>query len=171
MWHLVFTDGGALRCGRGAWAFIVVTPDGRFLEGSGVADDTTNSRMELQAAVFGLESVPAGAKAALITDAAYVAEGLARWRVGWEARNWRRSGGGPVRNQDLWRQLIRLAGTRTVVTRRVPGHCGVPLNHQCDRKVRRLLGCDTAPMIGVTMPLATAWVPVCQGGAGRETRI
>jgi ribonuclease HI len=100
---LVWTDGACSgNPGPGGWAAIVVPPGGGDLvELSGGDPDTTNNRMELTAALEGLRSLPAGARACVVTDSLLMLKSMTLWLPGWKRKGWKTAAGKPVKNQDL----------------------------------------------------------------------
>jgi ribonuclease HI len=104
---LIWTDGACRRNpGPGGWAAIVVGADGgEVLELSGSAPDTTNNRMEYQAAIEGLRALPAGARACIVTDSRLMLDSMTKWITGWKRKGWRTASGDPVKNQDLVQAL------------------------------------------------------------------
>jgi len=127
----LFTDGACEgNPGPGGWAFVLRGGDGESEESGGEAR-TTNNRMELTAAIRGLERVPAGSEVTLHSDSQYVTRGLSDWLPGWKRRGWRTTSG-PVKNADLWRRLDELASQRSLRTIWVRGHDGHPENERCD---------------------------------------
>ena len=141
MTMLVYTDGACVgNPGPGGWAYVLPvgdTGDGTPVEASGGESRTTNNQMELTAAIRGLAATPAGAAVELATDSQYVVKGMTEWLPGWLRNGWRNSKKEPVANQDLWRELVAVAGARAVTWRWVKGHAaedagGDAWNHRCD---------------------------------------
>ena len=137
----IFTDGAcAGNPGPGGWAARLLYGSGRIVELGGFAPETTNNRMELQAAIEGLRTAaslrPTGATAdcaiVLITDSQYLRQGITAWIRGWKKRGWRTASNKPVENQDLWRALDQL-NTSVVQWRHTQGHAGDPNNERCDQ--------------------------------------
>jgi len=130
----VYTDGGASpNPGPGGWAAVLLREGAEPEELSGGEPETTNNRMELTAAIRALEALPAGSDVHLHTDSRYLRQGITSWLPGWVARGWRRSGGGRVENEDLWRRLASLAHDRDVRWSWVRGHAGDRWNERADR--------------------------------------
>jgi ribonuclease HI len=134
----LYTDGACSgNPGPGGWAYILEHPaSGQATQASGAEPRTTNNRMELQAAISGLEALKRPCRVELVTDSQYVAKGLAEWMPKWKAQGWRRREGGqfkPVINEDLWRRLDELAASHQVVVEHVLGHNGHPENEAADR--------------------------------------
>ena len=134
---LLFTDGACSgNPGPGGWAYILRHPEtGRETSAQGSEADTTNNRMELTAAVQGLQQLKRPTCVELVTDSIYVGTGLSDWLPKWKKQGWKRKERGrlvAVKNEDLWRELDRLAACHTVVFQHVAGHSGHPENERCD---------------------------------------
>jgi ribonuclease HI len=134
---ILFTDGACSgNPGPGGWAYILRHPEtGRETEASGRDPDTTNNRMELTAAVEGLKQLKRPTRVELVTDSVYVGTGLSDWMPKWKKQGWKRKERGklvPVKNEDLWRELDRLAAIHEVRFSHVAGHSGHPENERCD---------------------------------------
>jgi ribonuclease HI len=130
---VVFSDGACLgNPGRGGWAVRLRHVDGRLEEAGGGVDHTTNNRMELVAAIEGLQRVPAGTGVTVVTDSQYLRRGITEWIHQWKRRGWLTVGNKPVLNQDLWQQLDELCRGRRVAWRYTPGHAGDADNERCD---------------------------------------
>ena len=101
----IYTDGSCLsNPGPGGWAAILCWRDNE-REIVGSEADTTNNRMELQAAIMGLNAVTRPMQIALNTNSRYVMNGRQGWMPHWKANGWKTAGKKPVANQDLWQQL------------------------------------------------------------------
>ena len=137
-----YTDGGASpNPGPGGWGVVLLRPAGgradeRVEEMSGGEDFSTNNRMELTAAIRALEAAGEGAAVRLVTDSQYLRRGITQWLPRWAADGWRRRDGGEVANQDLWRRLAALAGSRRVRWEWVRGHAGHRWNERADALAR-----------------------------------
>ena len=134
---VLFTDGACSgNPGPGGWAYILRHPEsGRESVASGAEPLSTNNRMELTAAVQGLAQLKRPTRVELVTDSVYVGTGLSEWLPKWKLQGWRRKDGGrlvPIKNEDLWRELDRLASTHDVVFTHVAGHAGHAENERCD---------------------------------------
>jgi ribonuclease HI len=135
---MLFTDGACSgNPGPGGWAYILRHPgSGRETKDSGAAPVTTNNRMELTAVVEGLRLLKRPTVVELVTDSKYVGTGLSEWLPRWKQQGWMRKEKGrlvPVKNEDLWRELDRLAAAHAVRFSYVAGHSGHPENEECDR--------------------------------------
>ncbi len=128
----IYTDGACRgNPGPGAWGALV-RQDGKTRELSGFDPETTNNRMELTAAIEAIASLPEGVEAVVVSDSRYMIDGITKWVAGWLRRNWRKSDGKPVLNQELWQRLVSVTESRNVTWRWVEGHTGHPENERCD---------------------------------------
>ncbi len=134
---IIYTD-GACSGNPGPGGYGVVIQQGTDVqEFSGRENQTTNQRMELMAAVVGLEHAPEGKKVILHSDSAYLIRAFReRWLDKWQRNGWQNSKGEPVANQDLWRALLALAAKREVQWEKVAGHAGDRWNERCDQLAR-----------------------------------
>jgi ribonuclease HI len=132
----VYTDGGCdPNPGPGGWGAILRWADREWVL-SGNDPDTTNNRMELQAAAAALallEGLLGRCRVQVHTDSQYLRRGITEWVAGWVRRDWRTSTGQSVKNQDLWRVLHRLTEAHDVSWHWLRGHAGHPLNERADR--------------------------------------
>ena len=132
----IFTDGAcSFNPGPGGWAARLLYGDGRVVELGGFAAETTNNRMELQAAIEGLRAAPPGVAITLVTDSEYLRKGITEWIHGWKRRGWLTASKKPVLNQDLWRTLDQL-NTPAIQWQYTQGHAGDPDNERCDQIAR-----------------------------------
>jgi ribonuclease HI len=111
-------------------------PDGEN-ELTGGAADTTNNRMELQAAIEALKSLPTGSAVTLTTDSTYVKDGITSWIKNWKARGWKTAAKKPVKNVDLWQNLDAECARHQVNWQWVKGHAGHAGNERADELARR----------------------------------
>lgn len=117
----IYTDGSCSdNPGPGGWAAIVLSDNNEPLRLSGHDPKTTNNRMELTAAIKGLEAAPPGSEVTLFSDSEYLVKTM--------TRNWKRNV-----NQDLWDRLDSLSGSRQVAWKWVRGHAGNNWNEEADR--------------------------------------
>ena len=120
----IYTDGGCIgNPGPGGWAAVILE-DGRKRALSGRQDGTTNNRMEILAAIKGLEAVPEGSEVTVVSDSQYVVKTM--------TRGWKRNA-----NKDLWASLDAEASKRKVKWEWVKGHAGHPLNEEADTLANR----------------------------------
>ena len=121
--------------GPGGWGALLRFEDGSVEEFGGHAPDTTNNRMELQAALEvlqRLEQLPRHPDLTLRTDSKYLIDGLGSWIKGWKRKGWKTAAGKPVLNQDLWKALDA-ARLNDVPLSYVKGHSGDSDNERVDR--------------------------------------
>ena len=93
---------------------------------------TTNNRMELMAAIKGLEALKKPCRVQLHTDSQYVRDGITRWVHNWQRNGWRTSDKKPVKNAELWQELIEATAPHRVEWHWVKGHSGHPENDRVD---------------------------------------
>lgn len=128
----IWTDGSCLgNPGPGGWGFIAT--DGiNTAERSGGERNTTNNRMELMAVIHALNAATRHNELEIHTDSQYVKNGMLQWLQNWKRNNWRTSNKKPVKNQDLWQQLDRIAQTKQIHWHWVRGHNGNEMNERVD---------------------------------------
>ena len=132
----IYTDGSCLsNPGPGGWAAILQWRDNE-REIVGHEPDTTNNRMELKAAIMGLNAVTRKMPIALHTDSRYVMEGVQDWMPRWKANGWKTASKKPVANQDLWKMLDEAVSRHQIIWHWVKGHAGDELNERCDQLAR-----------------------------------
>ena len=100
---------------------------------AGAEEHTTNNRMELTAVIRALEALKRPVEAKVFTDSEYVRRGITEWVSSWKSRGWKTADRKPVKNQDLWEELDRLAAQHKIEWHWVKGHSGVPGNERVDR--------------------------------------
>jgi ribonuclease HI len=129
----IATDGACKgNPGPGGWgALIRMGPHEKEL--SGGEAHTTNNRMELLAAIRGLEALTRPCHVILVTDSAYVKNGITQWIHGWKRNGWRTADKKPVKNADLWQELIEASARHRIEWTWVKGHAGDPDNERADR--------------------------------------
>ena len=137
-----YTDGACSgNPGPGGWGVLLVARNGqvvlkqRTLQGG--APDTTNNRMELLAAISALEALERRSELTIVTDSAYVKNGVTTWMSGWKSNGWRTAGKKPVKNQDLWQRLDQAASRHSVRWQWVKGHAGHAENERADELARQ----------------------------------
>ncbi|MDA8776135.1 ribonuclease HI [Alphaproteobacteria bacterium] len=133
----IFTDGACSgNPGPGGWGALINGPNGEN-ELTGGAADTTNNRMELQAAIEALKSLPTGSAVTLTTDSTYVKDGITGWIKNWKARGWKTAAKKPVKNVDLWQNLDAECARHQVNWQWVKGHAGHAGNERADELARQ----------------------------------
>lgn len=94
---------------------------------------TTNNRMELMAAIVGLEALTKPCKVTLVSDSKYLTDAFnQKWIDSWLKKNWKKSDGSQVKNVDLWTRLLQAKTPHDVTFVWVKGHDGHPENERCD---------------------------------------
>ncbi|MCA0393986.1 MAG: ribonuclease HI [Proteobacteria bacterium] len=132
----IHTDGACLgNPGPGGWAALLRYGD-KERELSGGEPLTTNNRMELMAAIVALETLTRPCEVVLHTDSQYVRQGITEWMPNWVRRQWKTSGGDPVKNRDLWERLHAASQRHQIDWRWVKGHSGDPDNERVDTLAR-----------------------------------
>ncbi len=130
----IYSDGACSgNPGPGGWGTILVYL-GNEKEMSGAEKETTNNRMELLAAIIGLETLKEPCKVTLVSDSRYLCESINQgWVYQWEQRGWRKADKKPALNVDLWERMLRQLRRHQVTVQWVKGHDGHPYNERCDR--------------------------------------
>lgn len=135
---LLFTDGACSgNPGPGGWGSVLVLPEGHVRELGDFVPETTNNRMEMVAALRGLDEVADRAEPVRIyTDSTYLIRGITQWIWGWRRNGWKTAEGSEVQNKDLWILLDQVLRARPaggpVEWNYVRGHRGNPGNERCD---------------------------------------
>src|SRR4029079_2288696 len=108
---VVFCDGAAKgNPGPGGWGVVIATPEGQITELGSAAEHTTNTKMELTAAIQALLALrEAGQAVDVHTDSTYVIKGISEWIWGWRRRQWKTAEGTDVLHRDLWLQAEALS--------------------------------------------------------------
>jgi ribonuclease HI len=133
----IFTDGACRgNPGPGGWGALLRYKE-RELELYGGDPDTTNNRMELLAAINALEALKHPCIATVTTDSIYVMKGISEWLPNWVRKGWRTASNAPVKNADLWKQLVAAQSPHTVEWLWVKGHAGHPENERADQLANR----------------------------------
>ena len=139
----IFTDGACKgNPGPGGWGAVIRSgPHEKEISGGEPA--TTNNRMELLAAIRALEALKRPCEVVLWTDSIYVRDGITKWIHGWQRNGWKTADRKPVKNAELWQELLDAAAPHKVDWRWVKGHAGHPENERADK-----LACDAALKVG-----------------------
>ena len=129
----IFTDGACRgNPGPGGWAALLRYGDTEKMF-SGAQEQTTNNRMELMAAIEGLEQLKKSMDVVLTTDSQYVKDGITKWIDGWKKKGWITSQKKPVKNVDLWKRLDAAVANHSVEWKWVKGHSGHTENEMVDQ--------------------------------------
>ncbi len=134
----IYTDGACSgNPGPGGWG--VLLRFGKHEKAlSGGEKDTTNNRMELQAALEALRALREPCRVTLFTDSEYLKKGITEWLPNWKQRNWRRKGG-KLANVDLWMKLDQEMERHEIHWRWVRGHAGNSFNERVDHLARNAI--------------------------------
>lgn len=133
----IFTDGACSgNPGPGGWG-VVMRWRGEEKELYGGEADTTNNRMELMAAIRGLEALNRGVRVNVHTDSKYLRDGITRWISGWKKNGWKTAAKKPVKNVDLWRRLEAALEGNKAQWLWIKGHSGHPENERADALARQ----------------------------------
>jgi ribonuclease HI len=132
--HVEIATDGACKGnpGPGGWG-VLLRSGATEKELSGGEALTTNNRMEMTAAIRGLEALKRPANVTLSTDSRYVMDGLTKWIAGWQRNGWKTADKKPVKNADLWQELLAAAKPHRIKWVWVKGHAGHPDNERADR--------------------------------------
>ena len=136
-----YTDGACSgNPGPGGWGALLIAKEGEAVlkerELNGGEALTTNNRMELLAAISALEALDRPSAITVVTDSAYVKNGIAGWIEGWKRNGWRTADKKPVKNEDLWRRLDEARARHRVRWEWIKGHAGHPENERADELAR-----------------------------------
>jgi ribonuclease HI len=132
--HVEIATDGACKGnpGPGGWGALIRMGT-REKELSGGEPLTTNNRMELMAAISGLNALTKPCRVTLSTDSRYVMDGLTKWIHGWQRNGWKTADKMPVKNADLWQALLDAAKPHRIEWVWVKGHAGHRENERADR--------------------------------------
>lgn len=135
----IYTDGACSgNPGSGGWGVVVYLSDRSVHELGGMEPQTTNNRMEMQAAIAALKFWAESGQShpiALYTDSEYLIKGITQWLKGWKRKGWKTAAGKPVLNQDLW-ELLDTLNSPKIRWEHVRGHAGNEGNERCDTIAR-----------------------------------
>jgi ribonuclease HI len=133
----LYTDGACSgNPGPGGWGALMLwnNHEKELCEGE---FETTNNRMELMAAIMGLDHLKRGMVVDLYTDSTYVRDGITKWIHNWKKNGWRTAAKKPVKNADLWKRLEVSMQRHQVEWHWVKGHAGNPENERADELARQ----------------------------------
>ncbi|MGR8941127.1 MAG: ribonuclease HI [Gammaproteobacteria bacterium] len=129
---IIYTDGACKgNPGPGGWG-VILNYKGVIKELWGGEKETTNNRMELTAAIQGLEALKKQCRVELNTDSKYVLQGITEWLPNWKKRGWKTAGNKPVKNEDLWRRLDAATRPHEIEWKWIKGHSGHKENDRAD---------------------------------------
>jgi len=134
----IYTDGACSgNPGPGGWAAILRTGKHE-KEIYGCEVDTTNQRMEMMAALAGLQALKRPCRVNIYSDSAYLINAFRQgWLSKWQTNGWRTATGGTVQNKDLWIALLNQVNRHKISWHKVTGHAGNPLNERCDALAKK----------------------------------
>lgn len=135
----IYTDGACRgNPGPGGWGAILRYQN-KEIELLGSEPLTTNNRMELMAAISGLEALKRPCRVNLLTDSLYVTKGVSEWLPNWIRKGWRTAANTPVKNVDLWERLAEAQRKHEIQWQWIKGHSGHPENDRADRLANRAI--------------------------------
>ena len=141
---IIYTDGACRgNPGPGGWG-VLLQYEAKIKELYGGEPESTNNRMELTAAIQGLETLSRGCNVKLYTDSKYVLQGITEWMPNWKKRGWKTAAKKPVKNEDLWRKLDSAIQKHDIDWQWVKGHSGDAGNERADTLAN--LGIDSLPV-------------------------
>lgn len=130
---IIYTDGACQgNPGPGGWGAVLIFGE-HVKKIFGYSPETTNNKMELTAPIQALKTLKKPCEVTLYTDSQYVKKGMTEWIEGWISNNWRTSGKSPVKNVELWQELLLLSKTHTITWNWVKAHNGDLYNEQADK--------------------------------------
>lgn len=140
MSHVIIHTDGACKGnpGPGGWGAIIRS-GAHERELSGGEPLTTNNRMEMMAAIRALQALKRPCAVTLWTDSNYLRDGITKWIHGWQRNGWKTADRKPVKNAELWQDLLVAVGPHKIDWKWVKGHAGHPENERADQ-----LACDAA---------------------------
>ena len=129
----IFTDGACKgNPGPGGWG-VILRMGHHEKEMSGGEAETTNNRMEMTAVIRALKALTEPCAVTIHTDSRYVIDGMTKWIEGWKRKGWVSASKQPVRNQDLWHDLIEAVLHHQIEWQWIKGHDGHPENERADK--------------------------------------
>jgi ribonuclease HI len=129
---IIYTDGACRgNPGPGGWG-VSLRYNGSIRNLYGAEAQTTNNRMELMAAIIGLESLTRPCSVVLYTDSKYVLDGITSWMANWKSRGWKTAAKKPVKNIELWQRLDAATDNHEISWQWVRGHTGDEGNEMAD---------------------------------------
>jgi ribonuclease HI len=134
---IIYTDGACSgNPGKGGWGTLLIYGQ-TTKEISGYDPATTNNRMELMAAIRGLEALKEPCRVELYSDSAYLVNAINEgWLTRWVKNGWKTAAKKPVENIDLWQDILKLIRLHRVTFHKVKGHSDNPYNNRCDELAR-----------------------------------
>lgn len=135
---IIYSDGSCLRNpGNGGWAYILCF-NGKEKKDCGAQANTTNNQMELKGALNALKALKEPCAVELFTDSSYVVKGINEWLEKWQKNSWKNSEKKPVKNKELWQELLEELKRHEVKAIWLKGHAGDEKNELCDKMAREM---------------------------------
>ena len=137
---IIYTDGACSgNPGPGGWGAILMY-NGNKKEISGAKNNTTNSVMELTAALEGLKMLKFPCEVELYSDSAYLVNSFSQgWIYNWKKNNWKTASKEPVKNKEIWEEIYNLTQIHKVKFIKVKGHADNEFNNRCDEMARNAI--------------------------------
>jgi ribonuclease HI len=136
---IIYTDGACSgNPGKGGWGAVLMYGQHK-KEINGYEAETTNNRMELKAAIEALKIIKENCEIDIYTDSQYVREGITNWVNKWLINGWKNADKKPVKNSDLWQELVHLTSNHLVHWHWVKGHSGNEYNELADTLARNAI--------------------------------
>jgi len=130
---IIYTDGSCLgNPGVGAYAGIIIYPNGKEVIVKGSSLDTTNNRMELKAVIETLKVLENPTEVILYTDSQYCINSINNWLENWIKKSWKGSNKKPVANKDLWQEYLEVSKVHIIKGIWIKGHSGDKYNELVD---------------------------------------
>ena len=165
----IYTDGSCRpNPGPGGWGAVIIPEKGKKKELSGKVADTTNNRMELQAALEALKALPVPSSVEIYTDSMYLKNGITSWMDRWRKNNWLTSSKGEVKNRDLWTSLDHQINRHQLQWFWVKGHADNTYNERADELAAKARGREILPLddqTAVHIFLGITWKQKAQEGS------
>lgn len=128
----LYADGACSRNpGPGGWAAILIYGE-KVKKLSGFQQDSTNNIMELTAVIEGMKALKEKCEIDIFTDSKYIVDAVSEWLPNWQRNGWKTSAGKPVKNVELWREIVELKGFHKIKWNWIKGHDGNLYNEECD---------------------------------------
>lgn len=138
---IIYCDGACLgNPGPGGYAAILMAHPQKEKVVAGHEPLTTNNRMELKAAIYGLRALKRTCRVKVFSDSQYVVKGMNEWIKGWQKNDFKNAKKQSVANADLWMELLEAANNHKVTWQWVRGHAGNELNERVDEIAREQAG-------------------------------
>lgn len=144
----IYTDGAcSYNPGPGGWGAILIYKRTEKIISGGEAE-TTNNRMEILAVIKALSALKYACEVTLYSDSAYVVNAVQNeWLYAWFHNGWKTADKKPVKNKELWEELLSLLSKHRVKFVKVKGHADNVYNNRCDEIARKEIDKLTAPSL------------------------